>query len=306
MKFFHILFVSLLLLCACSRSKQKQNTAQENSTYFTTLPTLSLSYGGIPCFDIKIEGKTFRMELDLGYEGVLMLNPESINQIINKSDHGIKTSYDLKGNQYKNRAYSLPEIEMEGVTMNGEVLLEEDHESFIQNTAMTDEKPSRSEDGRLGWELFANGILILDPGQKIISIADGWATLEENGYDKASFVSTPLFLDRGLLEFDIRIEKKLLRCALDTAASINVFHSPLQEGQSREDKFDPTKEVVYSSATINGYEAGPIAFYPYPISFPMPLEAILGIHFIKKHITIIDFPNKQIYFSPLPEQPAET
>lgn len=300
MRFFHIFFLSLLVLCAGSCSKKKQDPAQEDSTYFATLPTMSLSYGGVPCFDIKIEGETFRMELDLGHEGALTLCPESIDQITNKSECGIKTFYDVKGNQYKNRAYSLSEIKMEGITMNGEILLEEDHESFVQNTAMTDDKPSRSADGRLGWQLFANGILVLDPGQTAISIADGWATLEENGYDKTAFVSTPLFLDRGFVEFDIQIEKKPLRCVLDTAASINVFHCPLKEGQSREDKYDPTKETTYSSAIINGYEAGPIAFYPYPISFPMHIEAILGIHFIKKHITIIDFPNKQIYFSHLP------
>jgi len=83
--------------------------------------------------------------------------------------------------------------------------------TFVQDGS----SPSPREPGRLGWQLFYNANLLIDVNHSTIAFSDSIETLEKYGYSSSDFVQTPLFLERGVVEFDVDTSNGLVRCMLD-------------------------------------------------------------------------------------------
>lgn len=251
-----------------------------------------------PCLDICIEDKTFSVELDLGYRGNLTCTKQYVDAIASKNFLRKKPMYGIRGKEYSTKLYQIPELKIEKMTFFKPILQEESDEfirdaTFVQN----DEDPSPRDRNRLGWELFYNVNLLVDIKSSLIAFCDGLETLKQQGYEVENFISTPLFLEQGLIEVDTETPKGTLRCVLDTGATFNIINNKVKEEQSlNEALWDTDNLLNYPSFKINGKNFGSITFHQIPINLPIQIDAILGMEFFEENIVFLNFSKKTAYF----------
>lgn len=300
-KYFFLIF---LFATSCNISNNQKITQFEESPrnqkpYFITVPITKWSAIQAPCVDIRIENKTFPVELDLGFRGNLTFTAQWVETLSSKTFLREKSMYGIRGKEYATKLYQIPALEVGKMTFFKPILQEEKEEFTKDSTFVKKgQKQSPKEPGRLGWELFYNVNLLVDAENSLIAFCDSLETLAKQGYEIEQFTRSPLLLERGLVEFNAEIPEGILRCVLDTGATWNMLNCGIEETQSIDDLMWHVDSIVErSSLKINGNDFGPISFHKLPIKIPIRIEAILGMDFFKNHIVFLDFRNKYVYFS---------
>lgn len=298
-----LVLLMLFYACSCTLNRKTETVLtvesdQKKETYFVPIPFTKFSSIQSPCVQVNIDGKTFSVELDLGYRGDLTFTKETIDLISSKSFICEKPMYGIRGKEYPTSLYRIPKAKIGAMTFFKPILQEERPELvkdsvFVKNGG----EPSPREPGRLGWELFYNVNLLVDVKNSQIAFCDSLDTLEKQGYQVESFTKTPLLLERGLVEFQAQTSEGLLLCMLDTGATWNMLNSEIQNGKSIEDEMWKSENIIeYTSFKIDKNEFGPIAFHRMPIKIPIRIEAILGMEFFQEHQVFLDFAGKWAYF----------
>lgn len=305
MRFKTILVMVVLLVSSCSIT-QKQTTTPPRDTavskrnsYFIEAPITKLSSIDCPCIDVEIDSKQLSMELDLGFRGDLSIEEDHIDLVSEKSFISERIIHGIRGKQYSVKVYRVPKAKIGKMTFI-QPRLEEGSREFTKNSTFVQNggEPSPREPGRLGWELFYNVNLLIDIKNSKIAFCDNLNTLRERGYDVDSFISTPLFLEQGMVEFDTETPAGPLRCMLDTGATWNFLNTEIEEGRIFDQVvWDPENVLDYTHFKIDGKDFGPIAFHRIPIKIPVHIEAILGMEFFQDTLVFLDFSNKTAYFA---------
>lgn len=298
------LILALVLASGCNISHKQEVTKLEElpthqKPYYIKAPIAKWSSIQSPCIDVAIENKTFSMELDLGFRGNLTFTKPYVDTISSKTFLKEKLMYGIRGKEYVTKLYQIPTLQIGKMTFLKPVLQEE-KEDFIRDATFVPDGQKRSprDPGRLGWQLFCKVNLLVDSKNSLIAFCDSIETLGKQGYEVKQFIDVPLFLERGLIEFDAKTPEGNLRCALDTGATWNMLNCEGKEEKTIDDMiWDPSNVIEYSSISINGKDFGPISFHKLPIKIPIRIEAILGADFFKNHIVFLDFNKKRIYFS---------
>lgn len=111
----------------------------------------------------------------------------------------------------------------------------------------------------------------------------------------------PLRLDRNLLEFEaFSPARGTFRCFLDSGTTCNILHTNLQDGESLDDRIlNPENVVQLPSFIIGGTDFGPLSFFTFPVTLPVPFEVVLGADFLLNHTVFICFSENAIYFTPV-------
>jgi len=236
---------------------------KENSAYFVSVPITEFSASQIPCINIEMEDKTLLATLDLGFRGHVSMPPDKVEGIVFKTLLGEKTMYGIRGKAYKKKLYRIPEIKISSMIFPFPNL-QEDHPEFHKDATFIENEttlPSPQEPGRVGWELFRHTCLFIDIQNKKITFCDGLETLKKEGYAIEMFVKTPLFLERGLVEFDCFTPKGRLRCMLDTGATWNVLNEETGDIDIDKALWTPGNVVEHPFCQIEDTDFGPIAFH---------------------------------------------
>lgn len=305
MKFKRLTVLILLLNYSCTVSK-KQDTAlieqpakPEKPIFFVSVPITKFSSIESPCVDVDVEGKMFSMELDLGYRGDVTVTRESSDLISSKEFIREKLMYGVRGKEYSTNLYRIPKTKIGKMTFFKPTLQEETKEFIRDSTFVQDGgEPTPREPGRLGWELFYNVNLLVDIKNTHIAFCDSLETLGKQGYAIECLTKTPLFIERGLLEFDAETPEGILRCILDTGATCNLLNSEIEDEKSLDQViWDPDNGLEYSFFKIEGKDFGPISFHRIPIKLPIHIEAILGMEFFQENKVFLDFSGKCAYFA---------
>jgi hypothetical protein len=297
MKFKNLPIIVLLFASGCSRIQETTSQA-ERATYFVSIPITETTPFHIPCINVEIEGKTLLTALDLGFRGHIAIAPEEADSITSKSFLGEKTVYGVRGKKYNNKKYRIPKLKI-GERDFFLPVLQEDNPEFLKDATFLQNKTeiTSKEPGRLGWELFSLTPLLIDVQNSRIAFCDSLETLKKEGYSIETFVKAPLFLERGLVEFEACTPNGSLRCMLDTGTTWNVLNDETIEEIDKAIG-TPENEVEYSAFLIEGTDFGSIVFRRIPIQIPIKIEAILGMEFIQKHLIFLDCENRSIYFQP--------
>lgn len=305
-------FLILLFVSSCNISNKQEITRLEQPAkpkqlpYFITAPITKWSSIQSPCLDVCIEDKTFPVELDLGLRGNITFTKESTDAITSKVFLREKPMYGIRGKEYPTKLYQIPALKIGKMTFTSPILQEEGEEftkdaTFVQNG----KERAPTESGRLGWELFYNVNLLVDVENSLIAFCDSLETLEKHGYPVESFISTPLFLERGLVEFYANTPQETLRCMLDTGATWNILNDEIEEGKSLDQAIWDEKNIIqYSFLMIGGKDFGQHTFHRMPIRIPIRIEAILGMEFFKENLVFLDFSGNMAYFLKSPIQKA--
>lgn len=229
----------------------------------------------------------------------MAIQEEAVNSMSSKAFVREYSSYGIRGKEYKSKLYQIPKLKIGSMTFSPPILHEENREylkdsEFKQNE---EDASTRTEEGRLGHTLFYNTNLLIDIPNSLIAFCDSLKTLQKHGYLVENSICTPLFLERGLVEFFAETSEGKLRCMLDTGATWNFLNSHLEEKQSIDQvMWDATNILKYPSFTIGGRDVGPIAFHRIPIKIPIRIEAILGMEFFETNLVFFDFSGGMAYF----------
>jgi hypothetical protein len=289
-----------ILCAACSKpSIKKSGDKPQTLPFFYSVPVEQFSSSGAPRFNLQIEDQVFSIDLDLGSSGNLSLDSDKIQSIKNKMFKRVGKSHGIRGKEYYYNSYEVPEIKIGDAELLS-IILDEENKDLLDNALLLANPniiPDHGE-GRIGWPTFYHSNLLLDIPHMEIGFCSSLDNLRNHGYDPDAFTAVPITLDRDMIEFDLQTEKGTLRCVLDSGATRNLFHSPLTETQSLEERLkDASSYIQYTTSHIGAYNVGPITFIPVPLLLPHQYQAMLGMEFIHKHIIFINFAEKMIYFS---------
>ncbi len=293
-----LLILPMSLFLSCKRSNAPSPSPE--TTYFVPIPFTKFSSIQAPCLDIQLDGRTYSVELDLGFQGDVTLDRELLDHVPVKTFLRSAFIHGIQGKQYQTDLFQLPEISIGSTTFTEPVIQTNSHE-FTNDSVFTKRGSSSIQEvGRIGWQLFQSANILIDVANGGIALCDSVETLKMQGYATEKFSKTGLFTDRGLIEFEATTSEGILRCALDTGASVNVLNQKTQ--QSIQDAiWEADNEVSASPFMIENQDFGPITFHQIPIKIPIPIKAILGMEFFRTHVIFIDFSKNLAYFSQLRE-----
>ncbi len=290
------------LFCFWSYKNSQQTAPLIQQTdpppYFVSLPIVKFSMH-TPCLSVKLGEQSLIAELDLGFKGYASIATEFLEPISEKRFIDTYHMYGLRGKKYEKKIYSIPSFQIGNLSFSPLEVHEENPE-FLEDSFIIKEDASSSHEAcRLGWKLFTCTNVLLDLSHSIIAFCDGVESLTKQGYSIENFTKTPLLLDRGLLEFEVKTPRGMLRCFLDSGCGWNVLHTDLQDGESFNTRLlNPENMVEFPSFLIGDRDFGPLVFHTFPILLPVSFEAILGSEFLFSHIVFLNFSEGTIYFSP--------
>lgn len=300
-KLFSALFLLFIYSCSVSRKEKAPNqeaSQVQKSAFFVSVPITKFSSIQCPCVNVEIGGTTFSMELDLGFRGDLSLSQNLTDQISSKTLLSSKSRYGIQGKEYATKFYRIPTVNI-GEMFFIQPVLEEETAEFIKDAVFVQNgrEPSPRESGRIGWEFFYNTNLLIDAKHSILAFCDSLETLKKEGYVVEDFVKTPLILERGCVEFDAKTPNGVLRCVLDTGATLNMLHSETAEGDTIDQAiWKAENDLECPSFQINDHDFGPVNFRRVPIKTPIPIGAFIGMEFVKEHLIFLDFSGNYVYF----------
>lgn len=293
-----VLLLGALFLFRSSHFQRPQHTISVGGDYFLPIPIINFTRPGIPCLAVTIESKTIAAELDLGLRGDLSFSSSFISKVQDKKYLRSKTMYGIRGVGYEKKLYELPQVSL-GNAIFSHPTMYEDIETMQQGSSFLKKQgnhPSRQV-GRVGWELFRKKNLFLDLDNSLIALCGSISALKEQGYPVNTFTKTPLFTERGLIEFYAEAPTGPIRCMIDTGTSRNILNTELKEGQELEQAvWDPDSVSEYDSFHIGKKNFGSVSFLHIPIHIPIHIEAILGVEFLLTHLVFLDFSENYIYF----------
>ncbi len=303
--------LTLLIVGACAffyslifRAPQKKvptetvrHIKEDYGPYFFSIPITKFTRANQPCLSIQMNGSEVLVMLDLGFRGEFGFSEDFLSSIPQKKYLRTEKMYGVRGNEYNEKLYEIPNIEVGPIHFSSPKLQEWAEKSRQDATLRKkDNDLSMAEPGKIGWELFGNTNLFLDIKNSKIAFCDSLETLKKQGYQTEAFVKTPLLLERGLVEIETRTSAGTLRCMLDTGATWNLLNTDLPEGISLDQAIqDPNHLTKYPLFRIGENDFGPIAFHCVPIQIPIRVEAILGMEFFQEHAVFLDFAENLAY-----------
>ncbi len=268
----------------------------EKTSYYIPISFSKFSAIQAPCLDVQLEGQTFSLELDLGFQGELTIDQEQLDLLSSKTFLRNAVINGIQGKMYQTDLYRIPQAKIGPLVFNKPILQSNSKEFTKDSVFVKQGAPSLQEFGRIGWKLFQRTSVLLDVANETIAICDSINTLKAHGYVIENFSKTKLFTDRGILELEADTSLGPLRCALDTGASWNVVNT-VTNTSVQESLWDPGNARIESTFIIEDQDFGPISFHGVPIQMSIPIKAILGMEFFRDHLIFIDFAEKQIYVS---------
>src|SRR5579872_5177207 len=137
----------------------------KRSIFCESLVINKFSWAKIPCVDIEIEGKSYEVEFDLGFNGYVSLLSELSQQISDKSLLEERTHSGFRGVVHLKKAYRIPKLKIGKMTFSPFLLEEEDEAMQQESMVMLKEENAPScVSGKLGWKVFKEISLFLDLG----------------------------------------------------------------------------------------------------------------------------------------------
>jgi hypothetical protein len=271
----------------------------EDTAFYIPTVINQYSAANIPRINVEIEGKEYLLDLDLGFHGDSILNPSVLSEIKEKTFVHSTFLYGIRGKKYDRDIYKIPKMKIGKITFSNLHISSENEESTNDSVInMQEDDIDPDYVGRLGWKIFRSGSLLLDLGKSTIAVCDNIDTFLKQGFSLKKFTKVPMLEGGEHIEFYAKTPKGVLRCALDTGATLNFLKCENPKNERIEDVIKKKRSLKkFTSFQIENTNFGSIYFHRLPISMPPGIDAILGMDFLTDHVVFIDFKNRQIYFS---------
>lgn len=244
----------------------------------------------LPVFDVKINGQgPFRMALDTGMGGQITLNRELADQLKLEKVGEARASDPSGQNSVARDVVSVASIEIGGARFEG-----------LRGTVNDGERPDRTAQGILGYQLFSELLLTLDYPKKELGIARG-ALPEVDGKNVLALVSghpvpvTELMIGGKKVQMDIDAgSPALLTVPMSVAKELSLKGEPQVVGQAR----TISGPMDIFGAELNGdVTVGPRTLHDPQLDiverFP---RANLGFRFLRDYAVTFDAKNGRVEF----------
>src|SRR5579872_1603661 len=166
--------------------------------FYAVQPVAHFSSGQTACLNVEIEGKEFIAELDLGFSGDVGVNPEFVEQIVEKSFIKMSSAWGFRGNKHEERIFNIPKLKIGETVFPYPILREENLYLWRESRLIEKNMGPAQYIGAIGWRLFKNMTLFLDLGRSKLVFCDSVETFEMKQHSLQSFIKAPLLLDRDI------------------------------------------------------------------------------------------------------------
>lgn len=268
------------------KNKELYLAKSKKNPYFISIPITNFTATQIPCILVEIGEKKIPAQIELSFGGAA-ISPRILQEIQQKSQVSSTVIHSSRGHSNQRNRYKLPEMKIGEVIFCDPIILEDNNDG------------PTTEPMTLGWGVFEKkGNLFLDLYNSKIAFCDSLKTLTEQGYRADKFIKMPLLLNHDCIEVETITPNGPLRCVINTGVTWNLINISNEEGRSYDEiAQDPESYTEFASFKIGEKDFGSISFHHLPIKAPFPVEAILGMEFLRNHLVFIDFERKEIYFA---------
>lgn len=263
--------------------------------YYFEIP-VNFELSKVPSTDVYIDGNHYLVKIDLGSKLELSLNKSILDRIKNKRFNGNAEWKDCFCNEYTSSSYVIAKIGIENLTFSNVIAVEE-REDCKNNTTLWNVHhiPDR-EVGALGRSLLAKRNLLLDFRNFRIVASNDIKKLKQNGFNIEACIKVPFEMTKIGLTLRVNTDMGVKNFCLDTGSTLTFVKLVVSKGKPcLQDRYG----VCFFSTSkfeIGGINFGSVKLYPLAISDKLEeIDGLLGMDFLKKHVTYIDFHNKVIY-----------
>ncbi len=241
----------------------------------------------IPCASIKIEDKSYLVEIDLGSKTALSLH-ENVLRKIKKDPCGTSRRMDFLGNKYETPQYSIHNVRVGSYFLKKTLVKEESLEFSLKNSVIGEAGVKESV-GRIGREFFEDKNLFLDFRHRVFMISHKLKDISKNGYEYKNLTAVPFQNTKKGIIFEITIDAGVKKLAIDTGATITAIRNSGNE-QKKLETFQTSQFVM------NGVDFGPRKIYLLNIT-PLfeGIDGFLGMDFLNEHVVYLDFTKQVAY-----------
>jgi hypothetical protein len=270
-----------------------------STTYHMRLP-IHFTASETPYTEIEIEGKSYPVLFDLGFDCALKLQRSVIDEIQKKAI-GPASFLDLHGKKYNTIKYQLSKVKLSSLEFKNVEAREENIDFRTKGSVLywnDKEEPPREFVGTLGRELLKQVNILLDFSHALVFFSNRLKEIKKSGYDIDAWIKVPFKLDSQGVILNIGTDLGVKRFALDTGASITIFRSSDVENQTALTMRFGMKILPTSKFVIGGKDFGKINLYLRDITPKLDnLDGVLGMDFLSKHQIYLDFRKKVAYIN---------
>lgn len=269
-----------------------------NKIYHVLIP-VEIREANTPYTTIEIEGKIYRLELDLGSKFLISLRKNILDEIAGKTICGRGEWTDLKGNKYSAPSYFVKKISIAGFSFK-DLNVQQEDDDYIYKTVLWDAKNREreffiaEEVGTIGWPLLEKVNLLLDFSHSCVLASNDKKSLKKLGYYIDGWVKVPFKIDRPGIILEIETDFGVKKLAIDTGSTLNL----IRNDQTIEGKMGMYKIPFINSSKfiINKNNFGSITFHLYELTSELnEIDGYLGMSFLENHQIYIDYPNRVAY-----------
>lgn len=251
----------------------------------------------VPQIEVKIEGKSYWLKIDLGAFHPVCLTRDILEKIQEKNYHAQIGIIDLKGNTYFTNSYIVPEIRVRNLRL-WDCEVREESPEFLTNGAIIyspeENKETVENIGTLGRPVFQDINLLLDFHHSMLFACRHLRDRKREGYrfDRCAV----LFLEKDpkdAIIIKMTTDKGTLRLLVDTGCTKSLIKPSSVSGESYQPWLGDLQTWHTSKCILGGKKFDEMDFVVFPINQELgDFDGILGMDFIKKHVLYFDFKAK--------------
>ncbi len=252
-----------------------------------------------PYTEVKIEGKPFFLDIDLGSKFDLGFREDVLDEIERKKVHGMGHWKIPNGNEYEAPNYIIPKVTLGNLKFSHVIAQQFESESLLNQVIWSKENSKTlhpTHIGSIGRPLLQRFNWLMDYCRTRIIATNDLKKIGEMGYFLHQMQKMPFTI--GLMGINIQMNTKwgIKNFSIDTGSSVNLIRSSILEGEEG-DITEVGLNTITSECTLEGRDLGNITFYSYALTPKLTdIDGILGTPFLDHHILYIDFTNKTLYF----------
>jgi len=290
------MFRGLVLLCSLSLGWWCWFSWTSPS--FISIPASVDGGRSVPCVDVEIGEKSYRVELDLGAEFSTLYEQDLCE--IDKRPCGSYSSFDVHGNKYKRAMYEVLGAKIHELKIPRMTILEESAD-FAKNTSFGENSKKAAYCGRIGREIFDGRNFLLDFASSKVIFCGSFNDLARDRYNLKNFIKVPFQMNRvGIcLRVETDLGEQIL--LLDTGSSHCLLRPPKEKEQLVIEASCPLPIWRSQKFSLGGCEFGPMGIMLLELTPLMnEIDGILGMDFLKEHAIYIDKKKSVAYIAKSP------
>jgi predicted aspartyl protease len=257
---------------------------------------VTFSESELPLVKVEIEGNTYSLLVDLGFNAQLTLQ-KSILEKIRKKPYGTVQFIDVLGNDYESQKYLIPEIKIGNITF-AEVIVEEENDEYNKNVVIGKYSNFlfRKRKGIIGKSILKRQNIFLDFPHSRMAFIENADSLRKLGCSIENFFAVPFKINSFGIILNIETDLGEKKFMLDSGNTLTVIRASQCKNFECQNDFEDINYYITSKFVLQERNFGEMPLHLMNLTAKMnEIDGILGMNFMHHHAMYIDFRNKILY-----------